>query len=81
MPKPTWKGSAGIVEGGVTFTFAGAARRPQRQQIKNGEAEREAAKEAAEALRAQQPSGRGRASEELAGTTANRSRGPRTPGG
>ena len=54
MPKPTWKGSAGIVEGGVTFTFAGVSRRPERQQIRNDEGERQVAKEAAEAVRAQQ---------------------------
>ena len=52
MPKPLWKGSAGIVEGGVTFTIAGgsAARRPERPRITNDEDERIAAREKALAL-------------------------------
>jgi hypothetical protein len=52
VPKPIWKGSAGIVEGGVTFAFAGggAARRPERPRITNDEDERIAAREKAEAL-------------------------------
>ena len=51
MPKPTWKGSAGLVEGGVTFTFAGVSRTPGRPQIKNDEAERQAAREAGQQRR------------------------------
>ena len=52
MPKPIWKGSAGIVEGGVTFTLSGggSARRPERPRITNDEDERVAAREQAEAL-------------------------------
>jgi hypothetical protein len=51
MPKPIWKGSAGIVEGGVTFAFAGggSARRPERPRVTNHEDARLAANEQAEA--------------------------------
>ena len=47
MPKPTWKGSAGLVEGSVTVTFAGVSRAPERPRVKNDEAERQTAPEAA----------------------------------
>jgi hypothetical protein len=51
VPKPIWKGGAGIVEGGVTFAFVGggASRKPERPRITNDEDERIAAREKAEA--------------------------------
>ena len=72
MPKAGWKGSAGIVEGGITFTLGGGrgfARKPERARITNDEDQRIAAREKAEAL-AQERSAKAAAAEADAGVEA-----------